>query len=429
MENSTEIPPVKVPLNLETTLWVCFFAVCFSLVTVIANVFVIVAFKMNPRLQTITNFFIISLACADTVIGLISMNLFTIFVVQGRWTLGEAVCDIWLCVDYVASNASVMNLLIICIDRYLALTQPMTYRIKRTKKRACLMIASAWLISIIVWVPVILFWPLMDGGRKVPEDDCYMQIIESSPAATISTAMIAFYVPVIVMSVLSRHICRVKEEHKKFTQKFRKVSTTSSVAKTSSWTQESKINEEDNQNASKLGTRRLSNLMHGREKDNVPVNRGISPNNFGTSNVEGPRLTESSSGCKFTRTESKSLLPVATSFTSRPTRRSFKRSIENIKRANSDNKAARMLLCIILAFVITWAPYNIVVVISTFCESCVPDVLWKISYWLCYMNSTINPACYALCDQEFRDTFRHLIRCQRLSTVHRSTRVGTSEMQ
>ena len=39
--------------------------------------------------------------------------------------MGKVACDIWLAVDYVASNASVLNLLIICIDRYDCLKKKM----------------------------------------------------------------------------------------------------------------------------------------------------------------------------------------------------------------------------------------------------------------------------------------------------------------
>ena len=44
---------------------------------------------------------------------------------QGGWFMGKVACDIWLAVDYVASNASVLNLLIICIDRYDCLKKKM----------------------------------------------------------------------------------------------------------------------------------------------------------------------------------------------------------------------------------------------------------------------------------------------------------------
>ena len=59
------------------------------------------------------------------------MPLFTIYIIQGEWSFGEIVCDLWLSVDYLASNASVLNLLVISFDRYLSVTRPLTYRARR----------------------------------------------------------------------------------------------------------------------------------------------------------------------------------------------------------------------------------------------------------------------------------------------------------
>ena len=60
----------------------------------------------------------------------LSSSNFTILVMRG-WYFGAFLCDAWLTLDYVASNTSVMNLLIICIDRYLSVSYPVKYRNKR----------------------------------------------------------------------------------------------------------------------------------------------------------------------------------------------------------------------------------------------------------------------------------------------------------
>lgn len=65
-------------------------------------------------------------------------------------------CDIWLAIDYLNSNAAVLNMLIISFDRYFSVTRPLTYRAKRTTKHACLMISCAWILSLTIWTPAML---------------------------------------------------------------------------------------------------------------------------------------------------------------------------------------------------------------------------------------------------------------------------------
>ncbi|XP_020297216.1 muscarinic acetylcholine receptor DM1-like [Pseudomyrmex gracilis] len=190
-------------------------AVVLSLTTVIGNIMVMISFKIDKQLQTISNYFLFSLAVADFAIGLISMPLFTVYTVMGYWPLGPHVCDTWLALDYLASNASVLNLLIISFDRYFSVTRPLTYRAKRTTTKAAVMIGCAWGISLVLWPPWIYAWPYIEGQRTVPKTACYIQFIETNHYITFGTAIAAFYVPVIIMSFLYWRIWKQTKKRQK----------------------------------------------------------------------------------------------------------------------------------------------------------------------------------------------------------------------
>lgn len=186
-----------------------------SLLTVVGNVMVMISFKIDKQLQTISNYFLFSLAIADFAIGLISMPLFAVSTIVGYWPLGPHICDTWLALDYLASNASVLNLLIISFDRYFSVTRPLTYRAKRTTNRAAVMIAAAWGISLILWPPWIYSWPYIEGKRTVPQDECYIQFIETNQYITFLTALAAFYFPVTIMCFLYYRIWKETKKRQK----------------------------------------------------------------------------------------------------------------------------------------------------------------------------------------------------------------------
>jgi len=170
---------------------------------------------MDRNLQTVSNYFLLSLSVADFTIGAISMPLYTIYLVLGYWPLGPIFCDIWLSLDYTMSNASVANLLVISFDRYMSVTRPLTYRVRRTRRRAAAMIAGAWVVSILLWTPWIIAWPHIEGQRTVPADDCYIQFLKSNEYLTIGTAVAAFYLPVVILCVVYHRIYRETRRHQR----------------------------------------------------------------------------------------------------------------------------------------------------------------------------------------------------------------------
>lgn len=87
---------------------------------------------------------------------------------------------------------------------------------------------------------------------------------------------------------------------------------------------------------------------------------------------------------------------------------------QKIQEKKADGKAAKTLSAILLAFIITWTPYNILVLIKSFtdCSWYIPQELWDFFYYLCYINSTVNPMCYALCNTAFRRTYVRILKCK-----------------
>lgn len=202
----TSSPPGTDSFSPAQTVVVSLLVAALSLITSGGNLLVVVAFSVDRRLRTVSNYFLLSLSIADLAIGLISMPFYSVYVVLDRWPLGPVICDIWLSVDYTVSNASVANLLVISFDRYFSVTRPLTYRARRTPRRALALIAAAWTVSATLWTPWIFAWPYVEGVRSVPEGRCYIQFLETNRYLTLATAFAAFYLPVGTMCVLYRRI-------------------------------------------------------------------------------------------------------------------------------------------------------------------------------------------------------------------------------
>ena len=80
------------------------------------------------------------------------------------------------------------------------------------------------------------------------------------------------------------------------------------------------------------------------------------------------------------------------------------------KSENRARKALRTITFILGAFVLCWTPYHILVLVEGFWPNSVNWLLYDISYYLCYLNSPINPFCYALANQQFKKAFIRILK-------------------
>uniref|UniRef100_A0A5S6R0S7 G_PROTEIN_RECEP_F1_2 domain-containing protein n=1 Tax=Trichuris muris TaxID=70415 RepID=A0A5S6R0S7_TRIMR len=543
------------PYNVVTFTLIVVVGAALSLLTTGGNMLVMISFKMDRHLQTINNYFLFSLALADLVVGCVSIPLMTVYTAAGSWPLGYEVCQFWLNVDYLMCNASVLNLLLISTDRFLSVTMPLTYRPRRTKKRAIVMIVLTFFISSILWPPWIIAWPYIEG-KFIPQDLCIIQFLVTNPYVTMGTAFAAFYLPVTIMVIMYTKIYRITKQRGeaiKRLQGFHKrsmcfarsnksqveqarvsvaIEADSSsesagardcaaaddeikdVVKTSEPTVPpvvdqigAKIPEVKVEPSSPKWCRRKLRLLpcwrprtlatkldikgytlrrfSQPEDDEFPKHTAsrfsevldvdnftlcqkspmepecsnkflrpiltqisetdqnttstidescfakeellsmIAAMNNETSEMES-KLEALSSGRK---QSSQSRILKGSSDTSRTNsckeltsrsvsgakiRQKLNKMNQSIKVAaklrRSESKAAKMLSAILLAFIFTWTPYNVIVLVEAFFPLTVPPIVFTLSYYLCYLNSTINPFCYALCNRAFRRTYMRILK-------------------
>jgi NO-binding membrane sensor protein with MHYT domain len=98
-------------------------------VIIIGNALVILAFGTTRRLRTTTNYFVVSLAFADMLVGGLSLPIFTIVINKGSiWQKENPEVRLrWTAIDMITSIASIVNLMYISVDRYVCIQYPFRY--------------------------------------------------------------------------------------------------------------------------------------------------------------------------------------------------------------------------------------------------------------------------------------------------------------
>ncbi|XP_029104415.1 D(5)-like dopamine receptor [Scleropages formosus] len=178
--------------------------------TLLGNTLVCAAvIKFRHLRSKVTNFFVISLAVSDLFVAVLVMPWKAVSEVAGFWLFGRF-CETWIAFDIMCSTASILNLCIISVDRYWAIASPFRYERKMTQRVAFVMIGVAWTLSILIsFIPVQLNWHRAQEERgNRTEDDCNASL---SGTYAISSSLISFYIPVVIMVGTYTRIYRIAQ--------------------------------------------------------------------------------------------------------------------------------------------------------------------------------------------------------------------------
>ncbi|XP_033323956.1 allatostatin A receptor 1 [Megalopta genalis] len=135
----------------------------------VGNCLVVTVVAANPGMRSTTNILIINLAVADLLFVIFCIPFTATDFVLPFWPFGNIWCKIVQYLIIVTAFASVYTLVLMSLDRYLAVVHPVTSRSWRTENHAILAICIAWAMIFAISTPALVIhgeFQDMDGASS-----------------------------------------------------------------------------------------------------------------------------------------------------------------------------------------------------------------------------------------------------------------------
>lgn len=326
------------------------------LLSLLGNLLVVTVICRFKRLKNATNYILLSLAIADITVALLVMIPATIQDLQQRWVFGQLFCKFYASFDIACCTASILHLLLVAIDRYIAIFKPLTYRNIFRTWHVFTAVVFVWILSFCIsFIPIFMGWNRRSDddhtGPPAPDthDSVDICFIEANIPYAIISSSLSFYIPFVLMTVVYIQIYIVAKRQAK------------AIAHLDVHTR---------------------NLSH--DSQNLNSN---STNNL----ANGRNLSVGENECKSVLEERANL---------NKDKSKFLKMISNMKKKErkktKDTKAIKTLGIIMGIFIAMWFPFFYMYLSVPITNKPYPVLIERLITWIGYVNSFINPIIYAL---------------------------------
>ncbi|XP_073673248.1 trace amine-associated receptor 4-like [Garra rufa] len=193
------------------------FIVLMVLTTVFGNLLIIISISHFKQLQSPTHLIVRSLAASDCLLGSLVMPYSMVRSVEGCWYLGDIMCKVNSSLDMTFCSSSILHLILISVDRYWAICDPLRYRIRVTNNTVTVFTTLIWLFSFLYNFSIVF-----SGVNKMGLESFIMQVYCVGSCVLffnkqwgIICPILTFFLPGMIMSSLYLKIFHVAQKHAK----------------------------------------------------------------------------------------------------------------------------------------------------------------------------------------------------------------------
>ncbi|XP_044221979.1 trace amine-associated receptor 13c-like [Thunnus albacares] len=170
----------------------------FSLLTVALNLIVIISVSHFRQLHTPTNLLLLSLAVSDFLVGLLLMPG-AVLPQTSCWFLGDLMCLLCNYVAFMINSSAIGNIVLISVDRYVAICDPLHYTTRITVRRVKLCVCLCWFFSALYSIFSVKNVLTQPGKYNSCQGECVVLIDYISGVVDL---VLSFIVPVTIIIIL-----------------------------------------------------------------------------------------------------------------------------------------------------------------------------------------------------------------------------------
>lgn len=365
-----------------TVIWIVLLVMIFF-----TNLLIIVSVLKVPQLrENVANLFIISLSVSDLLVGFSVIPIKIGFYMSNMtFCYSLVICRAYLMADSAFFIVSIVNLVVIAVDRHIALNYPYKYPNLMTRRRAKTIIACTWIYGLCyssLWN--VKFDDVSQEAVVIKEGACQMN---RNYILVFMTYVLHYIIPIVAMGIIYFRILSITKNHA------RNISESVII---------------DNNNV-ELSTFDDNNNV-GCDNKAYTTNTLKKKESYGSDKqehyiVDSKRLPHDKTIQIYQQS-------------ARSYRRSSSKSIEQYRKIV--RRATQMVAAVYGTFIICWLPVAVFAIVYMICGDCAKKINNTAYVVLIHifplMNSMMNAFLYAMMNRQFRKGFKRVLGLHKLKS-------------